>query len=103
MVRTPQLGSNFWLLKAYLEEEVLEPVPHWHTVLSIPKRLRIFFKYDRGLNHLLFAAAWKAIQEMFAAVLPQGVPGLGFDVSSTRLSSPKSAERCCVCRPPGNP
>ncbi len=28
----------------------MEDVPHRHTVFTIPKRLRVFFKYDRSLN-----------------------------------------------------
>jgi len=47
----------------HLYEEVLEDVPHRHIVLTIPKRLRGFFRYDRALNDILFKAAWGAIKE----------------------------------------
>jgi hypothetical protein len=44
--------------------EVIEDVPHRHTVFTIPKRLRVFFKYDRKLNTILFKAAWGALSHV---------------------------------------
>jgi hypothetical protein len=43
---------------------VIEDVPHRHTVFTIPKRLRVFFKYDRKLNTILFRAAWGALSQV---------------------------------------
>ena len=45
----------------HMDSEVIEDVPHRHTVFTIPKRLRVFFKYDRKLNTILFKAAWGAL------------------------------------------
>jgi hypothetical protein len=45
----------------HIYSEVIEGVPHRHTVFTIPKRLRVFFKYDRKLNTILFRAAWGAL------------------------------------------
>ena len=45
----------------HIYNEVIEDVPHRHTVFTIPKRLRVFFKYDRKLNSILFKAAWGAL------------------------------------------
>ena len=61
----------------HIYNEVIEDVPHGstdfgelsraelaevrHTVFTIPKRLRVFFKYDRKLNSILFKAAWGAL------------------------------------------
>ena len=61
----------------HIYDEVIEDVPHGstdfgelsraelaevrHTVFTIPKRLRVFFKYDRKLNSILFKAAWGAL------------------------------------------
>ena len=45
----------------HIHSEVIEDVPHRHTVFTIPKRLRVFFKYDRKLNSILFRAAWGAL------------------------------------------
>ena len=39
-------------------------MPHRHTVFTIPKRLRAFFKYDRTLNTILFQAAWYALSKV---------------------------------------
>jgi hypothetical protein len=51
---------------------VIEDAPHGstelaevrHTVFTIPKRLRAFFKYDRKLNTILFRAAWGALSQV---------------------------------------
>ena len=48
----------------HIYNEVIEDVPHRHTVFTIPKRLRVFFKYDRKLNTILFQAAWNALSEV---------------------------------------
>ena len=48
----------------HIYSEVLEDVPHRHTVFTIPKRLRVFFKYDRKLNTILFLAAWSALSQL---------------------------------------
>jgi len=47
----------------HIYSEVIEDVPHRHTVFTIPKRLRVFFKYDRKLNTILFRAAWGALSQ----------------------------------------
>jgi len=47
----------------HVYDQVIEDVPHRHTVFTIPKRLRVFFKYDRKLLSLLFRAAWRALSE----------------------------------------
>ena len=48
----------------HIHSEVIEYVPHRHTVFTIPKRLRVFFKYDRKLNTILFRAAWGALKDI---------------------------------------
>jgi hypothetical protein len=48
----------------HIYNEVIEDVPHRHTVFTIPIRLRVFFKYDRKLNSILFKAAWGALSEV---------------------------------------
>jgi hypothetical protein len=47
-----------WLLG-----NVLKEVPHRQWVLSIPKRLRIYFLYDRKLLSKLSKCAWNVIRE----------------------------------------
>ena len=46
-------------------EDLLEDVPHRQVVLTIPKRLRVFFRYDRRLLGDLAACAWRAIRLYF--------------------------------------
>jgi len=53
----------------WLYEEVLKKVPHRQWVFSIPKRLRIYFMYDRKLLAKLSQCAWKVL----AIYLKQGI------------------------------
>jgi len=48
----------------HIYSEVIDDVPHRHTIFTIPKRLRVFFKYDRTLNTILFRAAWGALSQV---------------------------------------
>ena len=61
-----------------LESEVLAPVPHRQYVFTIPKLLRLHFRFDRRLLGLLSACAYQSILEMMQAVVsePGAVPGL---------------------------
>jgi hypothetical protein len=43
-------------------EQLLEDVPHRQVVFTIPKRLRIFFRYDRKLLGELAGCAWRALK-----------------------------------------
>jgi ribosomal protein S27E len=45
----------------FLYEEVLCSVPHRQWVFSLPKRLRLFFLYDRSLLSKLSRCAWKVL------------------------------------------
>jgi hypothetical protein len=59
----------------HLYDAVLERVPHRHCGFTLPKRLRIFFRYDRELNSILFRAAAEAVD---AVLVPDGksFPGM---------------------------
>ena len=60
----------------WLTSEVLEAVPHQQYVLTIPKIIRLYFKYDRKLLGKLCLCAWETIKEFFRECLPEGaVPG----------------------------
>jgi len=48
----------------HIYSNVIEEVPHRHTVFTIPKRLRSYFMYNRSLNSILFRAAWGALSEV---------------------------------------
>ena len=58
-----------------LHDNILAHVPHRHVVFSLPKRLRVYFRYDRKLHQILFTSAWESLREMYEAPVPDGVPG----------------------------
>ncbi len=62
-------------------EELLEDVPHRQVVLTIPKRLRVYFRYDRTLMGDLAGCAWRALRLWVLACFDDdtAVPGaVGF-------------------------
>jgi hypothetical protein len=50
----------------WAEQELLEDVPHRQVVFTIPKRLRIFLRYDRKLLGELAGCAWRALKLYFS-------------------------------------
>ncbi len=46
-------------------EQLLEDVPHRQIVFTLPKRLRIFFRYDRKLLGELAGCTWRALRLYF--------------------------------------
>jgi hypothetical protein len=46
----------------HLYDSVLDRVPHRHCGFTLPKRLRVFFRYDRSLLDILFKTAASAVQ-----------------------------------------
>lgn len=48
----------------HIYSEVIEDISHRHTVFTIPKRLRVFFRYNRKFNSILFRAAWRALSQV---------------------------------------
>ena len=58
-------------------EEVLAAVPHRQYVVTIPKMLRVYFKYDRKLLGLLSQCFYETLKEFFreATADKQAVPG----------------------------
>ncbi len=61
-----------WLLT-----DVLKKVPRRHWVFSIPKRLRIYFMYDRSLLGKLSTCAWNVMSAFLKSAVPRdgSVPG----------------------------
>ena len=49
-----------------LHENIIGAYPLRHLVFTIPKRLRVYFKYNRKLTKLLYQAAWDAWSSTFA-------------------------------------
>ena len=56
-------------------EQVLITQPHRHLVFTIPKRLRVYFRYDRSLFSQLYRAAWETWKEYAQALMPGGESG----------------------------
>jgi len=56
----------------WLCEDVLKDVPHRHWVYSIPKRLRIYFMFDRSLLAKLSKCAWNVLSDYL-------ITGVGYD------------------------
>ncbi len=51
----------------HLYDSVVEKVPHRHCGFTLPKRLRVFFRYDRSLNDILFKAAVSSVQAVLGS------------------------------------
>ncbi|GEM_PF-6808480 len=67
------------LLGMQLAEEVIAPVSHQQWVLTIPRRLRIFFRYDRHLPGKPCRPAYGTIRQSLrqACGALEGEPGYG--------------------------
>lgn len=57
-------------LGEWLCEEVLKHVPHRQWIFSIPKRLRIYFLFDRKLLTKLSRCAWKVLNLYLTQAVP---------------------------------
>jgi len=64
------------LFGLHVAEDVGQPVPHRQFVWTIPKRLRVFFRFHRGLLNRLPRLAWETVLEVYRAILgPEAIPG----------------------------
>ena len=64
------------LFGLHVAEDVCLPVPHRQFVWTIPKRLRLFFRFHRGLLNRLPPLAWETVTEVYRSLLGQDVlPG----------------------------
>ncbi len=63
------------LFSEHLVENILLPHSHRHVIFSLPKRLRIYFRYNRKLTKHLYKAAWEAWKEVVQEQIPDGNPG----------------------------
>jgi hypothetical protein len=62
----------------HIARDVCAPVCHRQFVFTVPKRLRIFFRFDRGLLGELPRLAWQTVLEVYRAVLDRSdvTPGM---------------------------
>src|SRR4030042_3209668 len=75
----PSCDQKRSLLLAYrLKDEVLAQVPHRQWVFTIPKRLRVYFRYDRKLLGKLCRAAYDTVCVVFRLEFggDSGVPAM---------------------------
>ena len=54
----------------HLDQNILLALPHRHLVFTLPKRLRIYFKFNRQLCKYLYTAAWGAWSNYLSQLLP---------------------------------
>jgi hypothetical protein len=68
----------------WLGEVLLENVPHRMITLTVPKRIRPFFLWDRKLLGLLARCAAETIKTFYREMTgePDGVPGLVVSVQT---------------------
>ncbi|MDA7903326.1 transposase [Mariniblastus sp.] len=66
------------LVAETIAHTICAPVPHRQLVFTIPKRLRIYCRYDRRLLGGLARAAWRATVEVYRQELKRGelIPGM---------------------------
>ena len=62
----PSCHQKRELLWVEWASELLAEVPHRQVVFTVPKRLRIFFRFDRKLLGELPGCAWRALRLYFA-------------------------------------
>ena len=62
----------------HIARDVCAAVPHRQFVFTVPKRLRVFFRFDRRLLGALARLAWQSVLEVHRAVLerPDARPGM---------------------------
>jgi len=57
--------------------DICEQVAHRQFVFTIPKRFRLYFRYDRALLGKLSSCAWQVVKEVYQSVLGEdAVPGM---------------------------
>lgn len=76
----PSCGAKRAVLFAEnLVENVLKPHEHRHSVFTLPKRVRPFFKFRRDLHGRVYRAAWESWKELILEQCPTGTPAADFD------------------------
>ena len=68
----------------WLCQEVIKAVPHRRFIFSIPKILRRYFLYDRGVLSELSRCAWESLKEFFQEATREqdAVPGAAVAIQS---------------------
>jgi hypothetical protein len=76
----------------HVSETVCADVPHRQFVFTLPKRFRLYFRYERSLLGELARCAWETVREVYqaAAGLGQGGGKQANDRSADSLSARRS-------------
>jgi hypothetical protein len=66
------------LLEHRLKDEVFADVPHKQWVFTIPKRLRVYFRFDRSILGKLCSAAYDTVRDVYALEIDGnlGIPAM---------------------------
>jgi hypothetical protein len=72
------------LTAIHVSGEVAEPVPHRQFVFTIPKRFRLYFRFNRDLLRELPSLAWRVVRDVHRTVLERDdvVPGMGVAIQT---------------------
>jgi hypothetical protein len=72
------------LTALHVEEEVCSPVAHRQLVFTIPKRFRLYCRYDRKLLGRLARVAWTCVRQAFQEALGRKdvVPGMALGIQT---------------------
>ena len=75
------------ILSERLAAEVCAPVAHRQFVFTVPKRLRVFFRFDRALLGDMARLAWETVREVYRATLGRDdlICGRRFSMLARRL------------------
>ena len=70
-------AKRLLLWSEWLQEDLLDQVPHRQYVFTVPKRLRPYFLYDRGLLSRLSRTAYRTLRGFLAATVGESeiLPG----------------------------
>ena len=68
-------GKRAVIFAENLHHEVLLTLPHQHATLTIPKRIRPFFKFRRELISILYRCGWQAWKACVKELCPAGKSG----------------------------
>lgn len=85
----------------HLYDAVLERVPHRHCGFTLPKRLRIYFRYDRRLLDLLFRAAASAVRVVLGSDTHS--PGLVLTYTDSSPTAASMRRGILLNSPPSTP
>lgn len=62
----------------HIAQDISAPVPHRQFVFTMPKRFRVYFRFNRDLLRLLPPLAWETVRDIYRATLnqPDATPGM---------------------------